>query len=171
MRHSQGFSLLELLCCMAIIGICSAIAIPRLDRLIESERARSATNIMLGAVQFARGQAVYQRRVVSLCSGDSACIPSANWQHVLLVFSDPNLNGNLDAGEELLRSIELPNKALWQWNGFRSDHYVQFNPDGTTRALNGTFTLCIDHAPINQIVINLSGRSRRQAIKQPADCN
>ena len=53
----------------------------------------------------------------------------------------------------------------------RADACVaQFEPDGTTRAQNGTFTLCKDGKPLHQVVVSLSGRVRSQLPTSQASC-
>ena len=53
-HYQKGFTLLELMVTVAILGILSAIAYPSFESSIQDNRLSSQTNRILAALQFAR---------------------------------------------------------------------------------------------------------------------
>jgi len=165
---TPGFTVVELLCSLTIIAIISAIAAPSLGQMLEQNQQTQSTNQFLSAIHFARSNAVYAQSLTTICSGQAKCSSSTQWAGSLMVFSDSNGNGQLDTDEHILRLETLADTHSWRWN--RRNSYLQFEPDGTTRAQNGTFTLCKDGKPLRQVVVSLSGRVRTQEPAKQAAC-
>ncbi len=170
MKTMHAFSLLELLICLSISSIILSVATPSLQAAIQNNQKTQTVNQLLGTLQFARGSAIFGRSTIGVCAGADACSDTLTWRNHLLVFADANQNGQLDLDEELLRTDNLPNDLAWHWSNFRDRNYLQFEQDGTTRALNGTLTLCRGGQPLKQIVINLAGRLRTQAPPANTQC-
>ncbi|NQD91970.1 pilus assembly protein [Pseudomonas sp. CrR25] len=171
MKRMHGQTLVELMACLLIGSIMLTSAVPAFTSTLQRNRQTQNVNQLLGALHYARGSAVMGRKTIAVCSGDLLCSPDKVWHRQLLVFDDRNENGQLDTGEELLRQIYVTQGYSWRWSNFRSRSYLQFEADGTTPALNGTFTLCHENLPAQQIVINLTGRARTQAAPSNARCN
>lgn len=169
MKAMQGLTLFELLTCLLIGSILLSIGIPSLKSAMQINQQALLVNQLLGSLNFARGSAVTQRATVSICSGVSNCGKSAIWSNQLLIFYDLNKSGQLDAGEHLLRQEYLPPDYVWKWS--RSRSVLQFEPDGTTRALNGTLALCRAGQPLKKVVINITGRVRTQNTKPSDSCH
>ncbi len=170
MNRNCGYTLHELLTCIFITCVLSSMAIPPLRAALQSSQQNQLIHQMLGTLNFARGSAVFGHSTVGICSGLSRCQEPTLWSNQLLVFIDRNRNGQRDAGEELLRSESMAADYAWHWSNFRHRNYMQFEQDGTTKALNGTLTLCRGSQPIKQLVINLTGRVRAQPPAATANC-
>lgn len=162
MKNMYGQTLVELMSCAVIISIVLTSAMAYLPQLLNTHKQTQAVNQLVGALHYARAVAVLERKTVALCPGKEKCETTKNWQGRLLTFVDSNQNGQLDNDERLLQQLTLQTGYDWQWSSFRSRPYVQFEADGTTRALNGTFTLCYQSMPTKQVIINLTGRARTQ---------
>jgi type IV fimbrial biogenesis protein FimT len=171
MNRMHGQTLVELMTCLLIGGIMLTFAIPALTSTQQRSQQTQAVNQLLGVLHYARGTAVMGRKTIALCSGDTKCSTENIWQNQLLIFDDLNRNGQLDGGEELLQQLHMQKGYSWRWSNFRSRSYLQLEADGTTRALNGTFTLCHENIPSRQIVINLTGRTRTQSAPNGARCS
>ena len=169
MNKMTGLSLVETMCCCALLVVATCIALPSFDSLLRNNREAQNTNQMLAALHYARSTAVFERQIVAICSGTTHCDQSQSWQEQLLVFGDRNRNGSLDDGESLLLALQLEDGVSWYWS--RQVPYLQFEPNGTPRALNGTLTLCEKNHPQKQIVISLAGRTRTQSPSAAARCS
>ena len=66
MRPSSGFSIIELMMTIAIIGIGATLAAPLFTSLIESSRLTSSTNNLVEALTLARSEAVRRRDEVEV---------------------------------------------------------------------------------------------------------
>lgn len=171
MERMHGQTLVELMVCLLIGGIVLTTAIPAFTSTSQRNQQTQAVNQLLGALHYARGSAVMGRKTIALCSGGTVCGPETTWQNQLLIFDDRNLNGQLDSSEYLLQQLPLPEGYSWSWSNFRNRPYLQFEADGTTRALNGTFTLCHNSKPTRQVVLNVTGRARTQKAANSAHCS
>lgn len=171
MKKINGHSLLELLICLCIACLLFNTTLPALHAIQQRSLQAKITNQLLGILHFARSNAVMGKITVGICAGNNPCNGSAVWSNELLVFHDPNKNGQLDPDEHLIRQEPLAANYRWYWSNFRNRSFLQLEADGTTRALNGTFTLCRKGVPQQQIVINITGRPRTQSPSANARCH
>ncbi|NWL79232.1 pilus assembly protein [Pseudomonas taiwanensis] len=171
MKSRYGHTLVELLFCLLIAGILLGAALPSFVSTVERNRQTEAVNQLLGALHYARGKAVMERKVVAICGGGNPCAESVEWRGQIVVFHDQNKDGQQSPGEDIMLSLDLPESDSWFWVNFRRKTYLQFLPDGTTHSLNGTLTLCRQNRPLQQIVINVTGRPRTRAPLENARCN
>ena len=114
-RASRGFSLIELVTVVTIIGITVAICVPSYRYVTNSNRVSAEINQLLGDMQYARSEAVKEGTMVSVCPTTSpvtvtgttftgTCATSgANWQGGWFVFADVNGNGAFDTGDQILK--------------------------------------------------------------------
>lgn len=165
---NYGRTLIELMSALAIVAIITTAALPNLKTLIETNARAQAINQLIATLHHARSDAVFSRSIVTLCAGRLECSGSQNWQGDLVMFRDRNANGQLDADDQLIYRTSIDKEFNWHWN--RTKGYIQFEPDGSTRALNGTFTLCRGGVPQARIVVSLSGRARVEPAKTGAPC-
>lgn len=86
MRYSRGFTLIELLITLAVLAIVLAIAAPSFTDLIQSNRTQTISNDLMGALQYARSEAVKRGARVDICrrNGD-VCANAADWGNGWLV--------------------------------------------------------------------------------------
>lgn len=165
---SYGRSLVELICVLAILSTITTIALPNLQDIRDKNTRTQTVNQMISLLYHARSNAVFSRKIVSLCPGVGRCSDTPRWQDTLLIFIDQNANGQLDSDDELLHQTNIADDFSWHWN--RTKGHVQFEADGTTRAMNGTFTLCRKGRPEHQLVIALAGRIRSRQPGREASC-
>ncbi|WP_454254505.1 GspH/FimT family pseudopilin [Pseudomonas sp. Marseille-Q8238] len=165
MPKSQGHTLPELMICLLIGSLLLGLATPSFSSLLQSNQKTQQTNHLLGLLHYARGTAVLDKRTVTLCTGTTQCVKTEKWSDSLLIFVDANGNGVRDDGDILLHQATLEKGYSWHWASFRKRPHLTYQRDGSTRALNGTFTLCKNNTPLHQIVISLSGRVRTQPVE------
>lgn len=171
MKTMHGQTLAELMICLVIGGIALITAIPAFTSASQRNQQTQTVNQMLAGLHYARSVAVLGSKTTTLCSGEMTCNAEKKWHGKLLIFDDTNLNGQLDNDENLLHQFSVSKGYSWYWSNFRNQPHLQYENDGTTRALNGTFTLCYDNTPSRQIVLNLTGRARTQAAPADTPCD
>ena len=71
MRRTWGFTLIEMLVVVALMGIFVAIAAPSFAGLIRSNRVQAAADELVGVLQYARGEAVTRGVTVTLTATDA----------------------------------------------------------------------------------------------------
>lgn len=150
-RRARGFSLLELMTVVVVIGIVLAFAVPSIERTLLLVRARGALNQVSGAIYRTRMQAVRDGRTVELVltSGPDRCLQG----YVVRPWGDSPSHPPVDLARDLrglcLRHGRSPR-----------DSVIGFNSRGMLRGDNASFWYT-DPAIPDRLVISIAGRVRR----------
>ena len=104
-RSSHGFSIIELVVVMAIILAIAAIAVPKIQGVMEGVRLRSTVTDVNGLVQQLRIQAVKANRTYAIRTQAATAGNGVTLYIDYPTTANPNGNSQLDAGEP---SIQLP---------------------------------------------------------------
>ena len=160
-RGGRGFTMVELLTCLAVIVVLTAWGAPSFGTLLRDSRRTREVNQFLQAVYLARSEAIKRNGVVSLCPSldGSGCAPATAWQSGWLVFvnNDRDAPAIRDAGEELLR-VYPP----WDSGHILSNRTtLSFRPYGQM-GVTATVTFCDDRgsAAARAVIISQTGRPR-----------
>jgi type IV fimbrial biogenesis protein FimT len=173
MHECRGFSLVELAACVLVAGVVALVALPSMAALVESNRAATTSNRLLGLLMHARTEALKRRTQVSVCpSADSeTCLSGTDWSAGLITFQDRNRNGRRDPGEALLRVMQGPDLNGMRLRGSTGRNHVAFRQDGRAGGSNLTLRLCTRNAALaRKIIISNGGRARIQAPVAPESC-
>src|SRR5438876_1941917 len=88
--HAAGFTLVELMVTMAVIGIVSSVTAVNVVRSLPRYRLTNATSQLAWTFRGLRMRAISQHHTVKVTFTNS---------HVYTVWTDRNDNGNVDSGE------------------------------------------------------------------------
>ncbi|MBB3060644.1 GspH/FimT family pseudopilin [Microbulbifer rhizosphaerae] len=144
-RPAAGFTLIELMCVIAILAIVIAIGVPSFSTMIKDNRAVTAINDLNATLQYARAEAVRRGGRVGVGAIDS------DVNNGLRVWADDG-NGNFEDGEEVLRvfTIDSGNITVAAAVGGTDNQDIDFtfNGRGLVSGLTDmtTFGLCDDRA-------------------------
>ena len=80
--RSPGFTIIELLIAVAILGIISMLAAPSFREFIIGSQVRSGASDLYGSALLARSEAIKRNATITLCrSADAAtCATTGGWQ-------------------------------------------------------------------------------------------
>lgn len=65
-KQSNGFSLIELMVTLSILGIVLGIGLPSLDSLVKSSQLKATSSKLQQSINYARGEAIKRNRSVEL---------------------------------------------------------------------------------------------------------
>ncbi|MDC0435319.1 GspH/FimT family pseudopilin [bacterium] len=149
-----GFSLIEVLVAIAILGILAAIAVPSFQDFVSDSRQTGVYKDVSSAFRYARSEAIKRSNGVTVCAraSDTSCSDD-DWNDGLLVFSDSVSDGailELDGSDEVLRIISIDSShasidasALTAADASAvASTAIRFNGRGQTNWKRGTVVIC-----------------------------
>lgn len=143
--HQKGFTLVELLVTLAVLSILMTVGIPGFQNFIESNRLTGVTNDLVGALNYARSEAVKRGVPVVLCktANGTSCATSGNWEGGWLVaVNADNDMPPVISSTDVLKVWDAAPSGYTVGSSGLSD-YVVFDHFGAT-SNTGTFAICHD---------------------------
>ena len=169
---ARGFTLVEMLAVVAIMGVLACVSLPSMKTTFESIKLSSATNVFVSGLHLARSEAIKRNSRVVICkSADGqVCSTSGGWEQGWIVFHDANNNGLREPAETIIQREQPLAASLRLTGNLNVAKYVSFVPSGATKLVGGAFqagtlTVCrhsADAGEARQIVLNAVGRPRVQ---------
>lgn len=164
----RGFTLLEALVVMALLGVLLALAAPGVSQLRQKHQMQSQAEQLQAGLLLSRSEALRRQQRVTLCvrgEGED-CATEGTWAQGWLVFVDGNHNAVRDRDEKVLQvQAALPAFLTLRGNA-TVDRYVSYGADGRSQSTTGAFqagtlTLCgTGQAHVWRMVINAVGKPR-----------
>ena len=144
-RIQRGFSLIELMVTLSVMGILLAVAIPNLTGFIVGNNLSSNVNTFIGLINYARSEAIVRNQSVLVCSKASAtsnsCNSSIAWnQNDLQAFVDVDGSNSWSTGDVLLKTVAAVDPSD---NNFRITRqgsgasYIKFGAVGLAQSAMG----------------------------------
>lgn len=177
--HHRGFTLLEALVVLALLGVLLALAAPGMSDLRQKHQMQSQAEQLQAALLLARSEALRRQQRVTLCvKGQSQdCASEGTWAQGWVVFVDGNDNAVRDRDEAVLQvQAALPAFLTLRGNA-TVDRYVSYGPDGRSQSTTGAFqagtlTLCgSGQAHGWRVVINAVGKPRLEKAERTERVN
>ena len=182
MRRTQsGFSLIELMMVVVVIGILSAVSLPWLRGYISNSYLTTTSIDLVTGIQYARSEAIRRNNRVAICvSTDNATCSGANtWHTGWIVFNDANENGVLDAGplEPVLRvGSAVADPGVQVLGGGTVNTMISFTGLGSPQAAGGgtqagSILVCDERSSTQQVgrAVQISASGRVKTSAEPAD--
>jgi len=158
----RGFTLIELIVSIAILGVISSVGIPSLIHIIDNHRSGTSVSQLRKVFSGARNLALSNKQKITVCPQvNNIC--TNNWQNPMSVFIDTNNNEKIDAGETLFLTAANENE---QGNWFirtAATKSIQFNEEGHAFSSATTFLYCPtsgENQYARQLIISFQGRIR-----------
>lgn len=166
-NNIKGFTLIEILVVVSILGILTALALPSFNDTIEAQAAMSEFRRINTMLNLARSEAIKRGGNVSICASDDGLdCDLNNWSNGYIIFVDNNGDANgaagtIDAGDEVIRAYNAAGSSsnITMTVGMLTYNSMGFSATGGTQ----TFKICPDSNNANNarsLEILPSGRGR-----------
>lgn len=83
-NNVRGFTVLELMVTIAVLGIIVAMAVPSYQKMVAKSNIRTAAQSLTEAINEARMEAISQKKVVTLKANEDAkrkCVEGTSWRN------------------------------------------------------------------------------------------
>ncbi len=134
-RRARGFTLIELMVTVAVLGILAAVAAPAMISFVNANRLNGTTGEMTASLQLARSEAIRRNARVTVCSSanGTTCSGSTDWDRWIVIGRD-NVSGDTDVIRDQVSTGEM------QLSG--PSTAILFNPSGLVNA-EESLTVCM----------------------------
>lgn len=118
-REIHGFTLIELMVTLVVVGVIVVIGVPGVKALLENNQVTTHTNQLVSSMHLARSEAVKRNAPVTICASSDGKNCEGEWVDGWIV---------KDEGDGLLQVITAPKKPVRMKAETKK---IQFNSDGT----------------------------------------
>ncbi len=142
LKPQNGFTFIEALVTVVIVGIITAAALPAMSNMIQNQAITATANEILNTLQYARSEAIKRSTSVRVCFKRNAtannCLNFANSTNgrYIYAFIDENNDGNLDRAteEELYVSNPLDESIIYKHptTGAKITRHILFTSNGNS---------------------------------------
>lgn len=146
----DGFTLLELLVCLSVLALLSAMAVPSFNAQTASARAKGIAQSLMSAAMLARASAIRSGQPVMLCPAQPNC--SGYYESGFGVY---RRTGGLLRQYAVADGLHIGNRAGTR----RADQVVTWDANGIGNR-NLTWVVCAQGGEPWAVVLNRVGRPR-----------
>lgn len=130
MKREAGFTLMEVLVVLVIVGILVRYALPSYQILVHKSRLTEQTNALLTSLYTARSEAIKRSTSVTLCASSDQATCTGKWNQGWIVFVPPKPSAPTTAPSAV--SVIAVQQALGYGNTAGAYNYLAGSPVAIT---------------------------------------
>jgi type IV fimbrial biogenesis protein FimT len=160
-RDQRGFTLLELMVTITVLGILLGLSVPMFKETIQNNRIVAQNNEFISGLNYARSEAIKRSDTVALCpsTNGTSCTASTDWSTGWIVFNDLNADGALNGAEVALQVGPATTDGITI--NSPTFQFIRYTASGMLSGAAGTFSLlktgCVG-LKARQIGVSVTGR-------------
>jgi type IV fimbrial biogenesis protein FimT len=162
-RKMHGFTLIELMICIAVAALLFTVSAPALGSFVHGETLRTSRNALVTSLNMARNTAITRHGHLVVCpsTDQRSCTGDNQWQHGWIVFEDKNGDSARNADEPVLDAVQAQAGIAIVTSEARE--HVTYHSDGSSPGTNLTFTFCDGRGAKTAatVIVGNSGRPRQ----------
>jgi type IV fimbrial biogenesis protein FimT len=165
-NRASGFTLIELMIALSIVGILLAIAVPSFREAMMNVRISAQTNDLMTDLSVARSEAVKRSLPVLLCTSKDGLACGGSWSDGWIVFVDADNDAAVSNGDLVMKSRPAAegNNSIVATAGTDTLSAVSYRPTGLTGNKNVVkFSICDSRTATKsgrEIEITVTGRAK-----------
>jgi type IV fimbrial biogenesis protein FimT len=172
-KRASGFTMMELVIVVVIVGILAAIGVPSFKYVTASNRIATELNALVGDLQFARSEAAKSGLPVTVCaSTDGAtCANSSTWNTGWIVFQAVGANVTVlrvqrafsatGSDDTLVASNTAFQAVVFNREGFASTGVASVvNVALHSAPANNQWTRCLAVTPVGALAMEKYGEQK-----------
>ncbi|MFN7096480.1 MAG: GspH/FimT family pseudopilin [Gammaproteobacteria bacterium] len=158
-----GYTLIEMLMTLVLIGILAAIAYPSYRAVMQNIRVDAITNDFMSSLSYARSEALKRDESISICaaadSSLTSCGNSTNWANGWIIFVDSDADGVIATSSDRLKTHNALDSGSLISSTLAA---ITYNRSGFLSAGIGSFTITVPGCSGNGaklITLSATGRA------------
>lgn len=170
-RRNAGFTLLDLMAAVLILGVALGLALPSFAALLERNRVLAMIHELGAALAGARMAAVHLGRPVTVCPTQDGlrCRRDLIWEDGWMTYIDMDRSDQPRSPDAVIRYVQPSGQGI----AVRSSvgrHRIRFQPTGWASGANISLRICGRSAQqlLGTVVVNNAGRPRSERRDAPA---
>jgi type IV fimbrial biogenesis protein FimT len=162
----NGFTILELMVTVAIVGIVASIALWNSSDMLEEDRAENFLLELKRNTSYARSQAASTDEIVIVCptpfssvktqAKELTCQSTWGGNNIIAVFIDSNNNNQYDSNTDSLLRVMEKISANDQISYSGNESHLRFNTSGRITSNPGDFIFCPNNSSDNNKALTVS---------------
>jgi type IV fimbrial biogenesis protein FimT len=159
---THGFTIIEIITAMVIIGVICAMAVPSFQGMLAGQKVASASNDLFAALNLTRTEAI--QRGLSVTLGP---VTAGDWSRGWVIYIDADHNQTQNGSEKTIYSHPAAGVGITIASTYA---VISFDPNGRV-GLGGNWLFSADNSNQRKVIVNLRGRPRMcNPITDPNNC-
>lgn len=170
-RHSRGFTLIELAITLTVASILLSVTVPAMGAFFQDRYISAQSHSFLANVNYARSEAAKRLDNVGICTGSATGCTVSPWADGWIVFVDVDDSNGWSAGDIVLRrQDELVGENTLN-NKSGSSTLVLFDSQGMVTAGVGSYVICDSRGAAKGREIALTAAGLARSIRPASACS
>lgn len=136
--NEGGISLIEIMVVTLLISVLFVAAIPLSRNFFQQNEVVIRQSEIIAAINYSRNKAIELNKPLLLTTASM----SSDWSCGMILIVDSHQTGNYSEGDKIIHRWKWRKSGVdVSWNGFRSNHFIEFQPTLKSLAASGHFVI------------------------------